>query len=111
MWSRLSRITVWDDLLIFVRGDIEWVADDQIVVDGVVIAPASAFIPAELSVGQEVVVVGYLLNDHTLMAVELIIVDENFDECGEYGTARVVNLNPKSRLSLNSKGASPIVTP
>lgn len=74
-----------EDLLVVIRGLVEVLDDDEIVIDGVIIAPAGAFIPAMLSVGDEVIVIGYLLNDDTLKAVELIVVDEDFDECSEYG--------------------------
>jgi hypothetical protein len=90
------------DLLIFVRGHIEFISTgdtEYIIVDGVVIAPAGAFIPADLTIGQEVVVVGYLLNDDTLFAIELIIVDENFDECGEYGTGEGCDDVPEPEIT------------
>ncbi|RMG72688.1 MAG: hypothetical protein D6711_12420, partial [Chloroflexi bacterium] len=63
-----------DPLLIEITGQISF-ADDEITVDGIIVAPSSAFIPATLEEGDWVTVIGYLLNDDTIQAVELIILD------------------------------------
>ncbi|MFW5748948.1 MAG: hypothetical protein ACOCYT_04970 [Chloroflexota bacterium] len=59
------------DPLVTLIGEVAFV-DDEITVDGVIVAPASAFIPADLNEGDEVMVTGYLLNDDTLLAAELV---------------------------------------
>jgi hypothetical protein len=69
------------EVLVTITGMVEVLEDDLIVIDGVEIAPAGAFIPAELEVGDYVEVTGYLLSDDTLQAVELIKL-EDVDEDG-----------------------------
>jgi hypothetical protein len=56
------------DPLFEIIGEISFV-DGDILVDGIIIAPASAFNPSMLSDGDTVVVIGFLLNDDTLQAV------------------------------------------
>ncbi len=52
-----------------VTGEVE--LGDDIIVDGVIIAPAGAFQPSTLEEGDCVTVVGILLNDDTLQAISL----------------------------------------
>jgi hypothetical protein len=54
--------------------------DDEITVGGVVIAPAGAFNPADLTEGDLVLVTGYLLNDDTVQAIALEVLEEAEDE-------------------------------
>ena len=62
------------DALIEVSGEVTYNDDGDLVVDGIIIAPASAFIPATLSEGDYVTITGYLLpDDATLMATSLVI--------------------------------------
>jgi hypothetical protein len=98
-----------DDVLIFIRGLVQTI-DDDIVVDGVTVAPAGAFNPSELQIGAEVVVVGYLLNDDTILAVELILVDDNFDECGEYGNGEGCDPDPEITPEITPE-LTPEITP
>jgi hypothetical protein len=56
-----------DDVLVEIHGDLELDGDD-LVIDGMVVAPASAFNPSEF-MGECLVVVGIVLNDDTLQAV------------------------------------------
>ncbi len=53
-----------------ITGEVESLGDD-IIIDGVVVAPASAFQPSTLEVGDCVTVVGVVLADDTLQAVSL----------------------------------------
>ncbi len=64
-----------DLLLIEIEGEVEVLEDDMIVVSGTIVAPAGAFIPATLEVGDYVVIEGYLLDDDTIMAISLEVVD------------------------------------
>jgi hypothetical protein len=61
------------DPLFEIIGEISFV-DGDILVDGIIVAPASAFIPATLSDGDTVLVIGFLLNDDTLQAVSLEVI-------------------------------------
>ena len=69
-------------LLIEITGTVEVVEDDLIVVDGYTIAPAGAFDPSTLVVGDVVIVTGYLLNDDTLQVVSLTVLTEDADADG-----------------------------
>ena len=59
------------DVLIRITGVVEEISDSRIVVSGVTVAPAGAFNPSMLSVGDVVTITGYLLNDDTIQAVSL----------------------------------------
>jgi len=62
--------------LIFVVGEVSFDEEGNILVDGYIIAPSSAFIPAELSEGDFVLITGYLLPDGlTVQALSLEFVD------------------------------------
>ncbi|MFN8372977.1 MAG: hypothetical protein U0694_08875 [Anaerolineae bacterium] len=64
-----------DEPLTFqIVGEVHFV-DGDILVEDVVIAPAGAFNPSELVEGDTVVVTGYLLNDDTLQAISLVVVE------------------------------------
>ncbi|HRF98345.1 MAG TPA: hypothetical protein PLZ51_24220, partial [Aggregatilineales bacterium] len=109
-----------EDILIAIRGLVEILDDDEIVVDGVIVAPAGAFNPSELEIGDEVIVVGYLLNDDTIKAEMLIVVDEDFDECSEYGNGEgcevevTPEVTPEATLEVTPEitpEATPEITP
>jgi hypothetical protein len=69
------------EALIQVAGYITFTEDGDIVVNGIIIAPAGGFIPAMLSEGDYVVIYGYMLPDNaTLMAVTLVIGQEPEEE-------------------------------
>ncbi|NDJ84407.1 MAG: hypothetical protein GYB66_00840 [Chloroflexi bacterium] len=72
-----------DELWVYIEieGEVEALEDDLIVVDGYELAPAGAFNPSTLEVGDYVVVAGYLLDDDTLY-VESLEVVEDFDQDG-----------------------------
>ena len=59
-----------------ITGTVDLLSADAIVVGGVTIAPAGAFIPAALSLGETVRIVGILLDDGTLQALSLEVVVE-----------------------------------
>lgn len=65
------------DVLIEISGTVESIDEDGIVIGGVLVAPAGAFQPSQLSVGDEVLLTGYLLPDGTLQAVSLTPVDDD----------------------------------
>jgi hypothetical protein len=59
------------DVLVEITGVVEEISDSRIIVSGVTVAPAGAFNPSMLSVGDVVTITGYLLNDDTIQAVSL----------------------------------------
>jgi hypothetical protein len=68
------------DVLVKITGEVEQLGPDVIVIASVTVAPAGAFQPSDLLVGQIVTVTGYLLPDDTLQAVSLtLFVDEDED--------------------------------
>jgi hypothetical protein len=69
------------EVLIELVGVVESISDDEIIIDGYVIAPAGAFNPSELEVGMTVSIVGRLLNDDTIQVISLEIVTD-LDEDG-----------------------------
>ncbi len=69
-------------LLIEITGTVEQIDEDAIVIDGYTIAPAGAFNPSDLEVGDVVVVTGYLLNDDTLQVVSLVVITDDLDQDG-----------------------------
>ena len=69
-------------LLIEITGTVEQIDEDAIVIDGYTIAPAGAFNPSDLAVGDVVVVTGYLLNDDTLQVVSLVVITDDLDQDG-----------------------------
>jgi hypothetical protein len=69
-----------DPVLVEIRGVVEVLQEDMIVVSGVTIAPAGAFRPSDLKLGDQVIITGYLLPDDTLKAVSLqLVVDTDAD--------------------------------
>jgi hypothetical protein len=70
------------DVLVEITGPVEVLEPDLIVVAGVTIAPAGAFQPSQLYVGEVVTITGYLLNDDTLQAVSLVV-EEDLDGDGQ----------------------------
>lgn len=70
-----------------VTGFVEVLEDDLIVVEGIVVAPADAFLPADLKVGDAVTVLGILTDDGTLIAISLELVtdleEDDLDEVGD----------------------------
>ncbi len=84
-WPALAQGDGEDEeppLLIEITGTVEVVEDDLIVVDGYTIAPAGAFDPSTLVVGDVVIVTGYLLNDDTLQVVSLVVITGDADADG-----------------------------
>ncbi len=69
-------------VLIEITGTVEVIEDDMIVVDGYIIAPAGAFNPSMLNVGDEVAITGYLLDDDTLQVVSLVVITDDVDQDG-----------------------------
>lgn len=70
-----------DSELIMVGGQVSFTADGAIMVEGYIIAPAGAFIPAVLREGDTVLIVGYLLPDGiTIRALSLEIVEDEDEE-------------------------------
>lgn len=69
------------DVLVEFTGPVEVLEEDQIVIAGVTVAPAGAFRPSDLTLGEIVTVTGYLLNDDTLQAVSLVV-EEDLDGDG-----------------------------
>ncbi|MBL8117677.1 MAG: hypothetical protein JNJ78_09130, partial [Anaerolineae bacterium] len=65
--------------LTIVTGAVQFISTGDIVVAGVVIAPASAFIPADLEEGDLVIISGVMLEDGTLRALSF----EYFDDESE----------------------------
>lgn len=65
-----------DPLLVEIRGFVEVLSDDEIVVSGVTVAPAGAFNPSTLQLGDEVIITGYLLGDDTIQAVSLVFAND-----------------------------------
>jgi len=69
------------DFFVEIVGEVAFVADPdypdiyRLTVGDVIVAPAGAFIPADLSTGDVVRIVGYLLDDDTIMAISLEFVD------------------------------------
>ncbi|MBN1285433.1 MAG: thrombospondin type 3 repeat-containing protein [Anaerolineae bacterium] len=90
-----------EDILVEIVGVVETLSNDAIVVSGVTVAPAGAFNPSMLKLGDTVVVAGYLLNDNTLKAVSLeIAVDTDgdgvldpLDNCPEAANPEQVDLD------------------
>jgi hypothetical protein len=74
-----------EDILVEIVGEVEVIDDEEIVIAGVTVAPAGAFNPSSLEVGDVVRLTGYLLDDDTLKAVELEMVVD-FDEDGVLDT-------------------------
>lgn len=72
-----------DDITISITGEVLFVEVDgirELTIGGVIVAPAGAFNPSTLSNGDLVTVIGILLNDDTLFALELITDVELDDE-------------------------------
>src|SRR5688572_26574691 len=67
------------ELTVEIVGTVEQLSADGIIVDGMTIAPAGAFNPSDLSVGDRVVVVGELLDDNTVQASELELLAQDDD--------------------------------
>ena len=69
------------DFFVEIVGEVDFVADEdfpdiyRLTVGGVIVAPAGAFIPADLRTGDVVRIVGYLLDDDTILAISLEFVD------------------------------------
>jgi hypothetical protein len=85
------RVTVAQDgeteadpaLPIQIEGFVEVLEDDLIVVDGYTIAPAGAFDPATLAVGDYVIVTGWLLPDGDTIQVTSLVVAAGADSDGD----------------------------
>ncbi len=71
-----------DTLLFEIIGAISF-DDDSISVEGITLAPASAFNPSLYADGDLVIVTGYLLNDDTLFVLSLDL----YDECEDVDAA------------------------
>ena len=74
-----------DDMavLVEIEGEVAFETidgEDEITVGGVIIAPAGAFNPADLTAGDVVRVTGYLLNDDTIQATDLEVLEEAEDD-------------------------------
>ena len=67
---------VEEPLLISIIGVVEIVLPDSIVVSGVIVYPEGVFDPADLNVGDIVIVTGYLMPDDTLEATAFEIAPE-----------------------------------
>ncbi len=63
-------------VLVEIAGEVEALEDDMIIISGVEVAPASAFTPSELEVGDLVIVTGVILNDDVLQATEIVMGDD-----------------------------------
>ena len=68
-----------DGVLVQIVGQVEVMDDEQLVIGDVVVAPRRGFRPAVLEVGDWVRVLGYLTEDDTLLAEELVILDDSDD--------------------------------
>ena len=83
------------DVLMKYTGPVDELGPDVIVIAGVTVAPAGAFQPSDLLVGEIVTVTGYLLPDDTLQAVSLTVggdedndgVLDVEDNCPEFANA------------------------
>jgi len=64
------------EVIVEIQGTVEAIAADQILVGSVVVHANDAFDPATLSLGQEVLVTGYLLDDDSINATQLVLVDD-----------------------------------
>ncbi|MBN1966820.1 MAG: thrombospondin type 3 repeat-containing protein [Anaerolineae bacterium] len=69
------------EIIVSITGYVEALEPD-VIVAGMVIAPANAFNPADLVIGDYVQVTGYLLNDDTIQAIELIVLTGDVDGDG-----------------------------
>jgi hypothetical protein len=69
-------------VLLEITGTVEVIEEDLIVIDGYTIAPAGAFRPSDLEVGDVVAVTGYLLNDDTLQVESLVVITDDLDQDG-----------------------------
>ncbi len=73
----LLLLPVWaqendeDVILINLSGTVEVVEGDIIIIDGIEIAPAGAFLPSRLYVGDIVTMTGYFTNDGTFVATSM----------------------------------------
>ena len=65
----LAQDTEDENALVELVGVVDSIDDDGIIVGGIEIAPASAFIPATLKVGDRVRLTGYFLNDDTFFVI------------------------------------------
>lgn len=70
-------------LPIEIEGFVEALEGDLIVIDGYTIAPAGAFMPATLAVGDYVIVTGWLLPDGDTIQVTSLVVAEGADSDGD----------------------------
>lgn len=62
--------------LIELIAEVDVLEDDRLVVGGIEVAPAGAFLPAMLNVGDLVMITGYFTDDGTLIASELVLLDD-----------------------------------
>jgi hypothetical protein len=69
-----------DPSFTIVTGALEFTPTGDIVVAGIIIAPAGAFNPSDLEAGDLVIVTGLMLNDGTLQAISLELFDDTDDE-------------------------------
>ncbi|MBK8138141.1 MAG: thrombospondin type 3 repeat-containing protein [Chloroflexi bacterium] len=87
----LAQDTEEENALVELIGVVESIDDDGIIVDGIKIAPAGAFNPSTLEVGDKVKLTGYFLNDDTFFTVafEFVVdsdedgIDDDEDNCPE----------------------------
>jgi hypothetical protein len=71
-----DEVDLLDDVSFELEGVVTSLEPDTIMIDEYVVAPAGAFRPPTLSVGDRVLVIGRLLPDDTLQAEELTILEE-----------------------------------
>lgn len=67
-----------------IAGEVEQL-DGDIIIGGYVIAPAGSFNPSGLEIGDVVILTGFLLNEDTIQATYLMVVEDldDEDECDE----------------------------
>jgi hypothetical protein len=78
--------------LVLASGEVSFGENGEILVDGYIIAPAGAFIPAGLEEGDTVLIMGYLLPDgETIQALSLEFVEEEDEEADTEEEEEVVD--------------------
>ncbi len=98
-----------DPSFTIVTGAVEFSPSGDILVAGIVIAPAGAFNPSDLQAGDLVIITGYMLNETTLQATSLEFFDDS--EGGVEVTPEVTpEMTPESTPEMTPE-VTPEMTP